>query len=147
MNLRPSAACGFVALVLAGLAACGYREPGVAAVSDPVAGGAAEARAPAWVDAARLDTVEREPGQWFTGGRDAAGSYHSPLTAINTQTAPRLGFAWDYTLGTHRGLEATPVVVDGVMYTAGNFGRVYALDVGKAAQAKPTKRGELRRPS
>jgi hypothetical protein len=26
-------------------------------------------------------------------------------------------------------------------------GRVYALDVGKAAQAKPTKRGELRRPS
>ena len=134
MNLRPSAACGFVALVLAGLAACGHREPGVAAVSDPVAGGAAEARAPAWVDAARLDTVEREPGQWFTGGRDAAGSYHSPLTAINTQTAPRLGFAWDYTLGTHRGLEATPVVVDGVMYTAGNFGRVYALDAatGKA---------------
>lgn len=83
---------------------------------------------PAAVDARRLADAEREPDQWFTPGRDVAGSYYSPLTDINDQNVARLGFAWDYHTGTRRGLEATPVVVDGVMYTAGNFGWVYALD-------------------
>ena len=40
----------------------------------------------------------------------------------------RLGFAWDYDTHTNRGLEATPIVVDGVMYTSGSGGQAYALD-------------------
>ncbi len=40
----------------------------------------------------------------------------------------KLGLAWEYDLGTARVQEATPVVIDGVMYTSGNLGRVYALD-------------------
>ena len=40
----------------------------------------------------------------------------------------RLGFAWVYDLGTARGQEATPIVVDGTMYTSGTWGYVYALD-------------------
>jgi quinohemoprotein ethanol dehydrogenase len=70
------------------------------------------------VDAARLDQASRDADQWFTPGRDAGGTYYSPLA----------GFAWDYALGTKRGLEGTPVVVDGVMYASGNWGKVYALD-------------------
>jgi quinohemoprotein ethanol dehydrogenase len=67
-------------------------------------------------------------GDWPTAGRDAEGSYHSPLAAINAGNIGELGFAWQYPLGTTRGLEATPLVVDGVLFTSGNWGRVYALD-------------------
>ena len=89
----------------------------------PVAAPAARAAA---IDAARL--AAPEPDQWLAPGRDANGTYFSPLKDINSGNVAQLGFAWDYRLGTRRGLEATPLVVDGVMYTTGNFGRVYALD-------------------
>ena len=83
---------------------------------------------PAAIDAARLARAATEPDQWFTTGRDGGGTYFSPLADINAGNVARLGFAWEYRLGTRRGLEATPVVVDGALYTTGNFGRVYALD-------------------
>src|SRR4029077_8384673 len=83
---------------------------------------------PAAVDAARLANAAHEPDQWLAPGRDTQGTYYSPLAAINDKNVARLGFAWDYHLGTRRGLEGTPVVVDGVMYAPGHWGRVYALD-------------------
>lgn len=86
------------------------------------------------LDAPRLVQADADPGQWFTNGRDAGGTYYSTLTQIDQRTIGKLGFAWQYALGTSRGLEATPIVIDGVMFTAGNFGRVYALD---AATGKP----------
>jgi len=70
----------------------------------------------------------RDEDQWAASGRDIGGTYFSPLTDINRENAGKLGFAWEYQLGTKRGLEATPIVVDGVMYAAGNWGRVYSLD-------------------
>lgn len=66
--------------------------------------------------------------EWAASGRDIGGTYYSPLEDINRDNAGKLGFAWEYQLGTKRGLEATPIVVDGVMYAAGNWGRVYSLD-------------------
>jgi len=83
---------------------------------------------PAAIDAARLARAATEPDQWLMAGRDQAGTYFSPLADINADNVARLGFAWEYRLGTRRGLEATPVVVDGALYTTGNFGWVYALD-------------------
>ncbi len=80
------------------------------------------------VDAARL--AAPEPDQWLAPGRDAHGTYFSPLKDINASNVAQLGFAWEYRLGTRRGLEATPLVIDGVMYASGNFGRVYALNAG-----------------
>ncbi len=80
------------------------------------------------VDLARLQSIANEPGAWLTTGRDAGKTHYSPLDAVNRQTAARLGFAWELKTGTNRGMEATPVVVDGVMYTSGVAGRVYALD-------------------
>jgi quinohemoprotein ethanol dehydrogenase len=72
--------------------------------------------------------ADRVSSQWPMAGRDESGSYHSPLNDINASNVSKLGFAWEYKLGTRRGLEATPLMVDGVLYTSGNFGRVYALD-------------------
>ena len=78
------------------------------------------------VDAARLSAAD--PEQWLTPGRDANGTFYSPLKDIDARNIGRLGFAWDYRLGTRRGQESTPLVIDGVMYATSNFGRVYALD-------------------
>jgi quinohemoprotein ethanol dehydrogenase len=68
------------------------------------------------------------PDEWLTPGRDAGGTYYSPLKDIDAGNVGKLGFAWDYRLGTNRGQESTPLVIDGVMYATSNFGRVYALD-------------------
>jgi quinohemoprotein ethanol dehydrogenase len=112
------------ALALA-TAACSHQPPpGNEAAATAAAAPAAQ------LDARRLANADSggEADQWFTPGRDGGATYYSPLDAINDSNVGRLGFAWDYKLGTRRGLEATPIVVDGVMYAVGNFGRVYALD-------------------
>ena len=81
------------------------------------------------LDAARLLAADSEPQNWFTAGRDKDGTYYSPLSSIDAKNVSRLGFAWTYDLGNPmRGQEATPIVIDGVMYTSGTWGYVYALD-------------------
>jgi quinohemoprotein ethanol dehydrogenase len=61
-------------------------------------------------------------------GRTTAGDFYSPLKQIDLSTVPRMGFAWQFKTGTFRGMEATPLVVDGVMYVSGIWGMVYAID-------------------
>jgi quinohemoprotein ethanol dehydrogenase len=80
------------------------------------------------IDRARLLAANQHPGQWLTTGRDFGKGHFSPLTQINKQTVSRLGFAWGYDTHTIRGLEATPIVGDGVMYASGPTGIAYALD-------------------
>ena len=94
----------------------------------PAAKAAETAHGAGLVDAARMKAAPTEPDNWVTGGRDQDGTYYSPLTRINEKNVGGLGFAWQYDLGTHRGQEATPIVVDGVMYTSGTWGFVYAVD-------------------
>jgi quinohemoprotein ethanol dehydrogenase len=74
-----------------------------------------------------------QDGEWQAGGRDAAGTYYSPLHLINAGNVGQLGFAWAYDMGTARGQEATPLVIGGVMYTSGVWGHVYALDAKTGA--------------
>lgn len=80
------------------------------------------------IDRKRLMSADKHPGEWLTTGRDFGKGHYSPLAQINTKSVGRLGFAWDYDTQTNRGLEATPIVVDGVMYTSGSTGKAYALD-------------------
>ena len=80
------------------------------------------------IDAQRLKAADSEPQNWLTLGRDGDLSYYSPLADINDGNVHRLGLAWEYDLGTFRGQEATPIVVDGVMFTSGSWGYVYAID-------------------
>jgi quinohemoprotein ethanol dehydrogenase len=92
------------------------------------------APAAARVNAERLANAAREPDNWFTPGRDVEGTYYSPLDSIDDHNVSRLGFAWEYKLGTKRGLQGTPVVVDGIMYASGNWGRVYAVDAANGRE-------------
>jgi quinohemoprotein ethanol dehydrogenase len=80
------------------------------------------------IDWTRLKNADSEPQNWFTGGRDKDGTYYSPLTLINDKNVDKLGFAWAGDLGTARAQEATPIVVDGVMYASGTWGYVYAVN-------------------
>ncbi len=81
------------------------------------------------VDQAALIAADARPGDWLSYGRDTKEQRYSPLDQINASNVGELGIAWIYETGTKRGLEATPLVVDGVMYTTGAWSVVYALDV------------------
>jgi quinohemoprotein ethanol dehydrogenase len=88
---------------------------------------------PGHVDAARLQAAREEPGQWLALGRNWQGDRFSPLAKISTETAGALGFAWEYEFRSHRGRvehgqEATPLVVDGVIYASGPWGSAIAVD-------------------
>lgn len=80
------------------------------------------------IDRARILGAVEATGEWLTGGRDFQQSYFSPLSTINTGNIRDLGFAWQYEIDTEHGFEATPIVVDGVMFSSGPKGAVYALD-------------------
>jgi len=79
--------------------------------------------APCWPKAAETTAQD-----WPFAGGDQTQAYFSPLHQIDASSAHRLGYAWSHNLGTSRGAEATPVVVNGVMYTSGYIGIVTALD-------------------
>lgn len=88
----------------------------------------ARARGPAAVDQARIQNADSEPGNWMSHGRTYSEQRFSPLTQITTQNVAQLGLAWSYEMRAPRGAEATPIVVDGVMYVTSAWSIVYALD-------------------
>lgn len=52
---------------------------------------------------------------WPTVGLDYAETRFSKLNQINTDNVRELGLVWSYNLESSRGIEATPLVVDGIM--------------------------------
>src|SRR5262245_27481361 len=75
----------------------------------------------AQVDGARIAAADREPQNWLSHGRTYSEQRFSPLARINAGNVGQLGLAWslDIKSRTARGLESTPIVVDGIMYTSG----------------------------
>ncbi len=80
-------------------------------------------------DFGALLTGGQPPTQnWLAHGRTYDEQRYSPLDDINTHTVKNLGLAWHLELGSNRGLEASPIVVDGVMFFSGPWGQVFAVD-------------------
>src|SRR6516164_8790396 len=77
--------------------------------------------------------TDQDSGNWLMYGRTYDDHRFSPLTQINEQSIGRLGLVWSRELGTTRGLEATPLVEDGVIYTTGSWSVVFALDAKTGA--------------
>ena len=79
--------------------------------------------------AVSCDAQVPEPptGDWAHHGRTHDEQRYSPLTAIDESNVASLGLAWSFDLQT-RGVEATPLVVDGVFYVSGPWSVVHALD-------------------
>jgi glucose dehydrogenase len=78
------------------------------------------------VDGARI--ADAEPGNWLTYGRTYDEQRFSPLARINDKNAQKLGLAWFADLDTNRAQEATPLIVDGVMYVSTAWSLVKAYD-------------------
>ena len=69
-----------------------------------------------------------EPGEWPSDGRDYTAQRYSPLTQIDASNVSRLGLAWYDDLDTYRGVEATPIYADGVLYNILPFNVTIAYD-------------------
>ena len=72
-------------------------------------------------------------GDGLSYGLDYYEARYSPLDQINKKNVKDLGLAWSLDLGVMRGLEATPIVVDGIMFLTGPWSIVYAVDTRKGA--------------
>jgi alcohol dehydrogenase (cytochrome c) len=95
---------------------------------------AALAPASAQVSYERILKSEAEPGNWLTYSGNYSAHRHSPLTEINAGNVARLRPSWVYQIGARHKFEATPLVVDGVMYVSEPPSNVTAIDTrtGKA---------------
>ncbi|MFT5839610.1 MAG: quinohemoprotein ethanol dehydrogenase [Flavobacteriales bacterium] len=72
--------------------------------------------------------IQADSSGWLSHGRTYSEQRHSPLNEINTESVAELGLFWSYDLGTSRGIEATPIVHDGMMYVTSTWNIVHALD-------------------
>ncbi len=88
---------------------------------------------PADVNGARIVDADREPGNWLTYGRTYTEQRFSPLKSISDATVKQLGLAWSFDLDTHRGQEATPIVVSSTMYFTSAWSKVFALNAATGA--------------
>ena len=79
----------------------------------------------------RILRANQEPQNWLTYSGTLSGQRHSQLTQITPNNAKNLELQWVYqvrSLGRSDKFEATPLVVDGVMYTVSPPNDVVALD-------------------
>ncbi|HZR24934.1 MAG TPA: PQQ-dependent dehydrogenase, methanol/ethanol family [Vicinamibacterales bacterium] len=59
------------------------------------------------------------PSRWLTYSGDFTGQRFSPLTQITPANAEQLSAQWTFQTGVNTKFEATPIVVDGVLYVTG----------------------------
>jgi quinohemoprotein ethanol dehydrogenase len=85
------------------------------------------------VDEARLRAAAVDGGQWLMDGRTYDAQRYSPLKSINESNVAQLGLAWYAELDTYRGVEATPLFIDGVLYniSAWNITTAYNAKTGR----------------
>ena len=149
---RISAVAGavFAALVFAGCGNDSAPEPGAESARD--AAGAAG------VGAGRLANAAQEAEVWLSDGRTYSAQRYSPLTEITADNVDDLGLAWYDDYDTFRGIEATPLYADGVLYNilawniaiaydAATGDRLWTFDpqvpreMGRYACCEPVSRG------
>lgn len=114
-----------VAAVVALLAGCGRGEPS----GDTRLGTAPQTQGVSKVTAERLVAADQDTANWLTHGRTYDEQRFSPLDQINDQNVAGLKLDWYFDLPTDtRAQEATPLIVDGVMYVTSAWSKVFALD-------------------
>ncbi|PYR25110.1 MAG: PQQ-dependent dehydrogenase, methanol/ethanol family, partial [Acidobacteria bacterium] len=76
----------------------------------------------------RLLNAAKEPQNWMIYGGDYSSNRHSALTQITPANVKNLGLAWAYQSPTTGSWQATPLVVDGIMYLTQRPNDVVAMD-------------------
>lgn len=80
-----------------------------------------------------------EPAAEWPAGGGFREQYYSHLKQIDEQSVARLGLAWEYDASVQRGrvqrgMQATPVMHDGVLFTSGPWGVVQAVQAATGKQ-------------
>ncbi|MEQ1870141.1 MAG: PQQ-dependent dehydrogenase, methanol/ethanol family [Vicinamibacterales bacterium] len=70
----------------------------------------------------------KDPTRWLTFSGDYSGQRHSPLTQITPENVKHLSPQWTFQTDTPGKFEATPIVLDGVLYVTGANNLAWALD-------------------
>ena len=79
-------------------------------------------------------TIANPQSQWLSYGRDYQEQRFSPLAQINRDNINQLDLAWSFKFSTARGMEATPLVHNGVIYISTGWSHVHALDARTGEQ-------------
>ena len=80
------------------------------------------------INTQRIINSNNEPHNWLSHGRDYNEQRYSPLNQINIETIKNLELEWSLDMGTTRGLEATPIVDNGIMFVSSTWSVVHAVD-------------------
>jgi len=116
--MRPPAFAAAAAIALAGAAVLSLR--------------AQQPAAPLSITAQDLRDGLKNPARWLTFSGDYTGQRHSPLKQLTPQNVaglvPQWLFQTDIPGFPGRGLETSPLVVDGVLYATGNNNQAFAID-------------------
>ena len=81
------------------------------------------------VDGSFIAANAARTADWPSYGLDYAETRFSKLDQVNDSNVKDLGLVWSYDLESTRGIEGTPLVVDGVMYVTASWSVVHAIDV------------------
>ena len=119
MKARLALTCVAAAALMSG---CGGEAPAAKPAADANLGAAA-------VNTERLLKADSEPGSWLLTGGNYHEQRYSLLDQISDANVKELGLSWYADLDTERSQEATPVVVDGVLYVTTAWSMVKAYDV------------------
>ncbi|MBI3369405.1 MAG: PQQ-dependent dehydrogenase, methanol/ethanol family, partial [Burkholderiales bacterium] len=81
------------------------------------------------IDGKAIQANAKTTADWPSVGLDYAETRYSKLGQINADNVKGLGLVWSYNLESTRGVEATPLVVDGIMYATASWSVVHAINV------------------
>lgn len=118
------------AILTSGLVGCGGQTDPKAAETESYA----IPEGPRSITGGDLLHADRNTSEWLSYGRTWSEQRYSPLQTINRGNVSALSLAWYADLDTARGQEATPLVVDGKIYTTTAWSKVLAFD---AASGEP----------
>ncbi|MCH2192295.1 MAG: PQQ-binding-like beta-propeller repeat protein, partial [Gammaproteobacteria bacterium] len=79
-----------------------------------------------WVNQSIIERAANDG--WRSHGRTYDEQRHSPLRDINTENVSNLGLEWYFDLQTDRGIEATPIVHNGMIYVTSAQSVLFALN-------------------
>jgi alcohol dehydrogenase (cytochrome c) len=72
--------------------------------------------------------------KWLTNGGNYFGHRYSPLTQITPENVAQLKAQWTFQTGTIGSFQATPLVIDNVLYVTGWAGNSWAIDARSGRQ-------------
>ncbi len=124
LNSRRRTMTTALAAVIAALALASCTRKETPTASTPVA-----PKSVALVDHERLVAAENN-AEWLSYGRTYSEQRFSPLAKVNRDNVKTLGLAWyhEFDANSDRGMEATPLISDGMMFVSTSWSRVHALD-------------------